>query len=182
VFFPTPTLRLQLIRAPPSCPYCANQLGLVEGTSGNKFGCQTCPYEYPLAKRYMERTYLARKEVDDVLGGADSWKNVDSTASAFSCFSLSLRDMRRVSLCLRGGPARRLSGIVEVDRSLLSPFPLLLETVDCPKECGSDRAFFMQIQIRSADEPSTTFYKCVLPHSPLPFFSALRCENHKRPC
>ncbi|BGP74267.1 RNA polymerase III C11 subunit [Rhodotorula toruloides] len=94
-----------------SCPYCANQLGLVEGTSGNKFGCQTCPYEYPLNKRYMERTYLKRKAVDDVLGGEDSWKNVDSTA------------------------------------------------VDCPKECGSDRAFFMQIQIRSADEPSTTFYK-----------------------
>lgn len=33
--------------------------------------------------------------------------------------------------------------------------------VECPKECGSERAFFMQIQIRSADEPSTTFYKLV---------------------
>ncbi|GAA5847414.1 hypothetical protein JCM3766R1_002232 [Sporobolomyces carnicolor] len=94
------------------CPYCANQLGLVEGSTGNKFGCLTCPYEYPLEKRYMERTYLKRKAVDDVLGGEDSWKNVDSTE------------------------------------------------VECPKECGSERAFFMQIQIRSADEPSTTFYKC----------------------
>lgn len=27
----------------------------------------------------MERTYLKRKAVDDVLGGEDSWKNVDST-------------------------------------------------------------------------------------------------------
>ncbi|BGP43933.1 RNA polymerase III C11 subunit [Rhodotorula kratochvilovae] len=98
------------------CPYCANQLGLVEGASGNKFGCATCPYEYPLNKRYMERTYLKRKQVDDVLGGADSWKNVEQTS------------------------------------------------VDCPKECGSERAFFMQIQIRSADEPSTTFYKCCNMH------------------
>jgi hypothetical protein len=30
--------------------------------------------------QYVERTYLKRKEVDDVLGGEDSWKNVDSTA------------------------------------------------------------------------------------------------------
>ena len=30
----------------------------------------------------------------------------------------------------------------------------------CP-HCSFDTAYFMQIQIRSADEPSTTFYKCV---------------------
>ena len=29
----------------------------------------------------------------------------------------------------------------------------------CPT-CGHERAFFIQIQIRSADEPSTTFYRC----------------------
>ena len=29
----------------------------------------------------------------------------------------------------------------------------------CPK-CSGKRAYFMQIQIRSADEPMTTFYKC----------------------
>ena len=30
----------------------------------------------------------------------------------------------------------------------------------CPS-CSHNRAYFLQIQIRSADEPSTTFYKCV---------------------
>ncbi|KAG0045926.1 DNA-directed RNA polymerase III subunit RPC10 [Gryganskiella cystojenkinii] len=30
----------------------------------------------------------------------------------------------------------------------------------CPK-CEFDRAYYMQIQTRSADEPMTTFYKCV---------------------
>lgn len=30
---------------------------------------------------------------------------------------------------------------------------------DCPK-CSHKRAYFMQIQTRSADEPMTTFYKC----------------------
>lgn len=32
-------------------------------------------------------------------------------------------------------------------------------TETCPK-CSHNRAFFMQIQTRSADEPMTTFYKC----------------------
>lgn len=31
--------------------------------------------------------------------------------------------------------------------------------VTCPK-CEHDRAYFMQIQIRSADEPMSIFYKC----------------------
>jgi DNA-directed RNA polymerase III subunit RPC11 len=30
---------------------------------------------------------------------------------------------------------------------------------ECAK-CGAKRAYFMQIQTRSADEPMTTFYKC----------------------
>lgn len=29
----------------------------------------------------------------------------------------------------------------------------------CP-QCDFPRAYFMQIQIRSADEPMTTFYRC----------------------
>jgi DNA-directed RNA polymerase III subunit RPC11 len=32
--------------------------------------------------------------------------------------------------------------------------------VKCPK-CEHDEAYFMQVQIRSADEPSTNFYRCV---------------------
>ncbi|XP_077940170.1 DNA-directed RNA polymerase III subunit RPC10, partial [Gasterosteus aculeatus] len=57
------------------------------------------------------RKYPKLKEVDDVLGGAAAWENVDSTPET------------------------------------------------CPK-CGHLRAYFMQIQTRSADEPMTTFYKC----------------------
>lgn len=61
---------------------------------------------------YTSRVKLKRKEVDDVLGGADAWENVDRTAT------------------------------------------------NCPF-CLHNEAYFMQMQIRSADEPSTTFYKCV---------------------
>lgn len=38
-------------------------------------------------------------------------------------------------------------------------YVLVFETERCPK-CEHDRAYFMQIQTRSADEPMTTFYKC----------------------
>lgn len=27
-------------------------------------------------------------------------------------------------------------------------------------KCGNEKAYFFEIQIRSADEPATTFYKC----------------------
>ncbi len=34
-------------------------------------------------------------------------------------------------------------------------------TVQCPREnCDSNKAYFFQLQIRSAYEPMTTFYKC----------------------
>jgi len=75
--------------------------------------------------------------VDDVLGGEDSWKNVDSTEGML----LTSR------LLMRGELTRERERGFVVD--------------SCPKECGSNRAFYMQIQIRSADEPSTTFYKYV---------------------
>jgi DNA-directed RNA polymerase III subunit RPC11 len=40
--------------------------------------CPTCPYKWVIAQRISMRTHLKRKEVDDVLGGKDSWANVDS--------------------------------------------------------------------------------------------------------
>lgn len=39
--------------------------------------------------------------------------------------------------------------------SLLSPV-----AVTCPS-CSAGQAYFMQVQIRSADEPATIFYRCV---------------------
>uniref|UniRef100_A0A674N233 DNA-directed RNA polymerase III subunit RPC10 n=1 Tax=Takifugu rubripes TaxID=31033 RepID=A0A674N233_TAKRU len=72
---------------------------------------RTKMHEIRLHAIVNNRKYPKLKEVDDVLGGAAAWENVDSTAET------------------------------------------------CPK-CEHRRAFFMQIQTRSADEPMTTFYKC----------------------
>ncbi|PVU96478.1 hypothetical protein BB561_001152 [Smittium simulii] len=95
------------------CPSCCNLL-LIKAEAGDNgescFVCQTCPYMFPIHRPLVTRTVLKRKEVDDVLGGAEAWKNVDSTQAT------------------------------------------------CPK-CEHGRAYFMQIQIRSADEPMTTDFK-----------------------
>ncbi|XP_008536631.2 DNA-directed RNA polymerase III subunit RPC10 isoform X1 [Equus asinus] len=130
------------------CPGCGNGLIVEEGQRCHRFACNTCPYVHnitrkvperapaalsrpgagsrirascaprpaaapraPVAAQVTNRKYPKLKEVDDVLGGAAAWENVDSTAEP------------------------------------------------CPK-CEHPRAYFMQLQTRSADEPMTTFYKC----------------------
>ncbi len=47
----------------------------------NRFECRTCPYQMILNRRYFERKTFEHKPVEeDVLGGADSWGNVDKTS------------------------------------------------------------------------------------------------------
>lgn len=93
------------------CPTCSNILLVEEGLDGFRFACNTCPYVHNIKQKISSRKYPRLKDVDDVLGGAAAWENVDSTEEK------------------------------------------------CPK-CSHPRAYFMQIQTRSADEPMTTFYKC----------------------
>ncbi|RKP14321.1 POLR3K [Piptocephalis cylindrospora] len=92
------------------CPVCANTL-LLRQEEVLLFYCQTCPYIHRVSGTLIDRRTLERKEVDDVLGGAKAWENVDSIAEA------------------------------------------------CPK-CENPRAYYRQVQTRSADEPMTVFYKC----------------------
>lgn len=72
------------------------------------------------------RTRLKRKEVDDVLGGEEMWKHADSTSGE-----------------LGSGPCKS---------KRINFLPALAA---CDK-CNHGRAYFLQLQIRSADEPMTT--------------------------
>lgn len=92
-----------------------------------------------LDKRYFERKFMKSKEVEDVLGGADSWKNVDKTESQWICLEKRKNRSRDRTAC-----ACLLTTVV----------------VNCKEEkCDNRSAYFRQVQIRSADEPMTTFYK-----------------------
>ncbi|KAM0802164.1 DNA-directed RNA polymerase III subunit RPC10 [Usnea florida] len=102
------------------CPTCANTLTITRAATTPTYPtgqavleCRTCPYRFRIQQRYYERREMKRKEVEDVIGGKESWENVDRADA------------------------------------------------QCPRdECPSSTAFFYQVQIRSADEPMTTFYKC----------------------
>ncbi|RMY64923.1 hypothetical protein D0862_15301 [Hortaea werneckii] len=73
------------------CPSCSNMLIIStiphdhDGTHGgkNRFECRTCPYQMILDRKYYERKNMDLKGAEDVLGGADSWKNVDQAESTF---------------------------------------------------------------------------------------------------
>mmetsp|Transcript_20682 Transcript_20682/g.26693 ORF Transcript_20682/g.26693 Transcript_20682/m.26693 type:complete len:115 (-) Transcript_20682:34-378(-) len=83
-----------------------------QSKSRSMFACCTCPYSCPIVTRKSIKTSSKRKQVDDILGGAEAWEHVDRTMAT------------------------------------------------CPS-CNNQEAYFQQIQIRSADEPMSVFYKCV---------------------
>ena len=58
------------------CPTCGNIL-LIEKTDEVRFYCKTCPYVYLVESKVKQIKYLERKEVDDIMGGEDAWKDVD---------------------------------------------------------------------------------------------------------
>lgn len=88
-----------------------------------------------------QRTRLTRKAVDDVLGGEEAWENVDSTESTSG--------LRPVASC----PPVALGADPPACVPCRPPLP---DPVRCPK-CDNMKAYWMQLQIRSADEPMTTF-------------------------
>ncbi|KFM61962.1 DNA-directed RNA polymerase III subunit RPC10, partial [Stegodyphus mimosarum] len=61
------------------CPTCANILVAEDLRYCFRFACSTCPYTFNVKRRISSRSYPKLKEIDDVLGGAAAWENVEST-------------------------------------------------------------------------------------------------------
>ena len=118
---------LRVSAVPPGDPTTEDFVGQ------NRFECLTCPYHFVINKRYYERKYMKKKEVEDILGGKGAWDNVDKTEGK------------------PAGTAHR----PQAHGSLTG-----WGTVQCPNEkCRNHEAYWYQLQIRSADEPMTAFYK-----------------------
>ena len=47
----------------------------------SRLTCQTCSYSYAIRKTRIGKVELKKKQVDDVLGGAEAWENVDKAQS-----------------------------------------------------------------------------------------------------
>ena len=96
----------------------------------SRLECLTCPYQFVLEKQLFERKIITPKQPDDALGGEGAWDNVDKTNGMCSNVQI-------------------LAGL-DTDT----------ETVQCPNDkCRNFEAYWYQLQIRSADEPMTAFYK-----------------------
>eukprot|EP00771_Trimastix_marina_P003630 gnl/Trimastix_PCT/4933.p3 GENE.gnl/Trimastix_PCT/4933~~gnl/Trimastix_PCT/4933.p3 ORF type:complete len:108 (+),score=24.79 gnl/Trimastix_PCT/4933:33-356(+) len=94
------------------CPTCANLLLVDPQGDTTRFYCQTCPYIFNIRSKVTRSLPLVHKEVADVMGGPEAWKNASKTEMAL-----------------------------------------------CPR-CKHKEAYFYEVQTRSADEPSTLFFKC----------------------
>lgn len=116
----------------------------------NRFECRACPYEHVVAREYYERTEVKQKEVEDVFGGKEEFANADSVASEFAS--------------LYWFPDGRLFFVFVGSDCELDPTDFFF-AAQCPAEnCNGERAYFFQLQIRSADEPMTTFLKVGPPY------------------
>jgi DNA-directed RNA polymerase III subunit RPC11 len=61
------------------CPYCSNCLTIAraEGDAQNPqglnaFTCRTCPYQFILDDSYFERSFMKKKQKDDIMGEEES--------------------------------------------------------------------------------------------------------------
>jgi DNA-directed RNA polymerase subunit M/transcription elongation factor TFIIS len=77
LFCPTCSNMLRVSKVPPGDPTIDDYVGQ------NRFECLTCPYHFVINKRYYERKYLKKKEVEDILGGKGAWDNVDKTQGQY---------------------------------------------------------------------------------------------------
>ncbi|CAO1631799.1 unnamed protein product [Parajaminaea phylloscopi] len=119
--------------------------------------CQACPYRFEIRGQVTSRIRLKRKEIDDVLGGVVAWKNVDSTDGAFVHWNCV-----ETVLSARPHPDECMTDLTSPTSSSLCALLPSEPVATCPK-CDHDRAYYFQLQVRSADEPMTTFYRCTKP-------------------
>lgn len=102
---------------------------------------------------------MKRKEVDDVLGGKDAWKNVDKSEGRLSRL---IEGRRRIFAFIFLRERTDMTIILGRWRVFmtLKLTRIFQYEAQCTREgCDGIQAYFKQIQIRSADEPMTIFYR-----------------------
>lgn len=162
------------------CPACGNVLVAEEGPRCHRFACTTCPYVRNVTRKvqggrggdgdggvWREAAASPRPLTGAVPAGDQQEVPAAEGGGrrAGRRGGLGERGLhRRYGRGGRGGGGGGGTGRVERGGSGLPSGPLTAPrpAEPCPK-CEHPRAYFMQIQTRSADEPMTTFYKCCNP-------------------
>lgn len=119
----------------------------------NRFECRTCPYQMVLDRRYFERKNMKLKAVEDILGGQDSWANVDRTDGEFGFVVVAAAGM------MQGEAGGRVLGFV----SVLSLVWFWLQGISLVMMLTSLPPFYSQVRQRILRLP-----RGLLPTSPDP--------------
>ncbi|VDO28211.1 unnamed protein product [Onchocerca flexuosa] len=113
------------------CPECGSSLQIEEGSNCYQFNCHNCPYVHPVTKIVS----FLLEELSFFFN--DELEKLQIRSRHYP----KLKDLDEVL----GGPSAWENAQITDER--------------CPR-CSGDRAYFMQLQTRSADEPMTVFYRC----------------------
>lgn len=146
------------------CPFCSTLLLVASLPDGNALQCATCRYVHAVASTRGIVAANALGEpvltihhsfVEDNKKLMDAEDDVGGTAPAAAAAALTASPEdaavdERVS-------AEELVGDGSAEGGQIMTIPCQNE--DTP--CDSTKAYYIQLQMRSADEPATVFFKCV---------------------
>ena len=122
------------------CSLCGNILLIESASRGLRFFCQTCPYVHQVEHTYRKVVPLKRKELGAVLGSEEAWKSAETIDEPCPACG-------NGKAYFRASPPARSCPCAPSHCSFLTP--------SSPRPCPAE-----MIQTRSADEPSSIFYRC----------------------
>ncbi|CAJ1021878.1 Transcription factor S-II (TFIIS), putative [Leishmania lindenbergi] len=150
------------------CPFCSTLLLVVPHVEGNAFMCATCRYVHTVASTSQRVATNALGEpvltiqhsfVEHNRQLVDAGEDPGAEAAASSSVAASCTADTSTSAAKTETPVE--AGTAVMDNSAEGG---QITTIPCQNEdnpCRSTKAYFIQIQMRSADEPATVFFKCV---------------------
>ena len=116
------------------CIHCFNILLIKELEEKMAFYCPMCPYVRKIRNKLVKVTEFAPKKVEEPS------VDINEISSSKTMGKLAMPSLAHIIIFLK------------------SNHPSF--SAVCPK-CSFSEAYFFQLQIRSADEPMTSFYTCV---------------------
>lgn len=149
------------------CPFCGTLLLLTPTAEGNQLRCSTCVYAVPID----ERCCTSRSTAATHAGGPPILTITHPFLKDNRAFAEDTSEGEAAGArkgVAQSGSSSTPGGAEGDDDSALEANAGAeggqVITVPCQNEqagCDSRKAFYIQVQMRSADEPPSTFFRCV---------------------
>ncbi|KAK7195654.1 DNA-directed RNA polymerase III subunit C11 [Novymonas esmeraldas] len=153
------------------CPFCSTLLLVVPHVNGNAFMCATCRYVHSVASASGRVTTNAFGEpiltiqhsfVADNRPLMDAEEDpVSEAAVATTATSVSTSAAVAPAGGAAAAPSSSLAAAKAESATAEGGQVMTIRCQNDDSPCESTKAYYIQIQMRSADEPATVFFKCV---------------------